>query len=193
MFPCPLFLGCLAARDFAAWGVSQMTPELAGRFRTFFAMLVGCALVIGGLGAMEIWRQSFRAAVQQSPPWVPALKALKPDAVVLTSDVPAVAWWSDRRAVICPVGSRADMATVIAFYRPDYYLALDPEERGVAFRDTDLSLIDQGPGWKLYRITGAFAGRSTRQTNTLASWIVTFGSPTRADRSLTTSPVTTPL
>ena len=35
--------------------------------------------------------------------------------------------------------------------------------------------------------------RSTRQTNTFASWIVTFGSPTRAERSLTTSPVLTPL
>src|SRR4051812_13383291 len=33
----------------------------------------------------------------------------------------------------------------------------------------------------------------TRQTNTFASWIVTLGSPTRAERSLTTSPVMTPL
>jgi Dolichyl-phosphate-mannose-protein mannosyltransferase len=157
MYPCLVMLSCLTVRDFGDWGASRMSDDLAGRFRTLFAFLGACALLIGAFGGLESWRQGFRTAGQPSPAWVSALKRLPPDAVVLTTDVPSVAWWTDRPAVICPVGSREDLSTVVTLYRANHYLALIDDEqpgRGVAFLGSDLSLLDQGPGWKLYRIKG---------------------------------------
>ena len=59
--------------------------------------------------------------------------------------------------------------------------------RGVAMRGDGSSVRSVQP------LFPAAASFSTRQTKTLASWMVTLGSPTRAERSLTTSPLLIPL
>ena len=62
IYPPMIALAALAVRDFADWGVSQMTPELARRGRWFLASLGVSALLIRGSGSLVTWRASFRSA-----------------------------------------------------------------------------------------------------------------------------------
>jgi hypothetical protein len=100
---------------------------------------------------------ALKAARSGPPSWLAAVEELPADAVILTLDVAPVAWWADRGAVIAPAGSRADLSRVVELYHVSHYLALDPSgpPQPVAFEDGDLELLDQGPGWKLYRIRAA--------------------------------------
>jgi len=163
LYPCMLYLAGLAVRDFAAWGVGEMTPRLAGRARLLLAALGASALLVGGFGAVIGWQSGFRTARQPAPAWRAALGRLPDSAVVLGPDVASITWWTDRKAVICPSGSRGDLATVVALFHVDHYLAVDDAERpgrGVAFQPADLTPIDRGEGWRLYRLRGPLlAGR----------------------------------
>ncbi len=157
MYPCLLTLTGLTVRGFRDWGVSQMSPALVGRFHAFFRFLLCGSLLIGFAGCLETWRQAFQTARRPPPEWVETLRKLPESAVILTADVPAVAWWADRKAVIDPVGDRRDLATVVNRYRADHYLSLtsDPSrEHRIAFQAEDLSELARGDGWTLYRIPG---------------------------------------
>jgi len=155
LYPCLLFQSWLTVRDFNDWGSNQMSPDLAARVRRSFVAFAVMAVLISGLGALEAWRQAFRSARQPTPPWVIAVSRLPHPSVVLTSDVGSVLWWTDRKSVLCPLGSRNDLFDVITFYKTNMYLAIGDEDlpgSGVAFRAEDLKLLDQGVGWKLFRI-----------------------------------------
>lgn len=157
MYPCLLLLAWFTLRDFAEWGRTQVTPLLASRFKTVSLLLGVSALLIGALGALENWRTAWGHARQPTPGWTAAVRSLPPETVVLTSDVGSVIWWSGKRAVVSPLGERSDLAAVVSYYKPGYYLALKEEERPggvVAFKSSDLERVDQGKDWRLYRIVG---------------------------------------
>ena len=165
LYPCMLFLAWLTVRDFEEWGATQVSPCLKARFRTAFALVGASALFVGAFGALENWRIAFEQARRPTPGWVDAVKQVPPTGVVLTADVGPVVWWAGRRAVVSPLGGRDDLATVIAAYDADYYLATGPDDlpgRGVAFSDLDLVPVDRGEGWGLYRIVGPIAAGDPR-------------------------------
>ncbi len=157
MYPCLIFLASLTVRDYQEWGQTQLSPCLQWRFRLAFLLLGASALLIGVLGGLENWRVAAGVARQPMPGWVGAVQQLPPSSVILTSEVGPVIWWTGRRAVITPLGSRDDLAVVIAAYQPGYYLGVGDEDlhgRKIAFLDRDLTLIERGQGWSLYRIVG---------------------------------------
>ena len=166
MYPCFLLLAWFTVRDFDQWGTTQVSPVLKARFRTAFALLGTCALLIGTFGALENWRKAYEQARQPTPGWAGAVRRLPPASVVLTADVGPVVWWTERRAVVSPLGDRADLDAVLTFYKPDHYLALGAEElpgRGVAFSSDDLVPLQQGEGWILYRIDLKKSGQSVKR------------------------------
>ncbi len=157
IYPCLLLLAWTSYRGFADWGTTQMTAVLAQRFRSAFALLAAGALMIGALGGIDLWARAYAEARREPPAWIKVVHALPESSVVLTNDVGAVLWWAERRAVICPLGTRDDLATVIAAYRADHYLGVGDGalgERGVAFTKGDLEPLARGPGWALFRIVG---------------------------------------
>ena len=119
-------------------------------------MGIAC-LMIGAMGSAMSWQAAFKeAANQPTPGWVAAIKALPDDAVVLSNDVAPIVWWADRKAVIAPIGSRHDLATVVNRYKVGYALGTaEGLGEGVAFREDDLEPIGLGAGWVLYRIVSS--------------------------------------
>jgi hypothetical protein len=76
---------------------------------------------------------------------------------VLTAYPPEVSWYARRRAVIAPLGQRADVLRVVAHYGPQWFLDSEPgmASRRVPFAAGDLQLVAAGEGWLLHRIVKA--------------------------------------
>ena len=56
--------------------------------------------------------------------------------------------------IVEPISSRADLATVIALYKPQYYFDDRPNDTDRAqFEPGELQLIASGNGWRLSKIT----------------------------------------
>ena len=157
IYPCLITLAALGFRDFEGWGVAQMSPALAARSRWVYALLAAVALLVGVSGAAMTWRQSFQGASRPPPGWIASVRSLPADALILTPEVAAVSWWTDRSALIAPVGLRSDLDALIARYPFTHVLApgnAGPPLPGLALGLDELTLIDQGEGWRLYRHQG---------------------------------------
>ena len=50
------------------------------------------------------------------------MQAIPDDAVVMTDNPYAVAWYSQRKAICCPGGPREHLLRVVNCYRPTFFL-----------------------------------------------------------------------
>ena len=154
LFPILLFLGALGTNDYLVVERGQLHPAVARRFRVAFAILFSIIGVGTLLQARWGWRVEFAQAREAAPTWISAIDALPPDAVIMTGAAPHVSWWTSRRTVIEPWGSRADLAEVIDLYKPRYYLDVAPGPRATRapFDPAELRPLGSGESWALYQI-----------------------------------------
>lgn len=154
LYPVVLFLAALGTIDYLEGPAAEVTHRVRQRVQRAFVGLTATALAMGLLTAQGAWRASRSSAGYGEPAWASHIRQLPPDAVVLTSDVPYVAWWARRRAVIEPWGTRADLERVMRLYDPTHYLDVVPGSRPdrPEFRAGELARIAGGEGWDLYAI-----------------------------------------
>jgi hypothetical protein len=116
------------------------------------------SLIYGAAFNIKLLDRSWKEARTDTPGWVAAFGEIPHDAVFITNSPWPVAWYSERCAVICPIGTRDDLLKVINIYKPDYYL--DTGEGFIntnpPFLNNELELIARGgkkePGWVLYKL-----------------------------------------
>jgi hypothetical protein len=153
-FPILIFLAALGTNDYLIVERAQLHPAVSRRFRLAFALLFTLIAVGTLLQARWGWRTEFAQAREPAPAWISAVESVPPDAVIMTSSPPRVSWWTARRTVIEPLGSRADLVEVLDMYRPGYYLDVAPGPRATRapFEATELEPMSKGDSWALYRI-----------------------------------------
>lgn len=158
IFPISLFLAWIGIRSH--WQArTERSHEPQSLTRMLRAgrrggLLLGLALLWAALPAARQWRWELIASGFSQPSWVGPVKALPADAVVLTGYPPEVNWYTRRRAVIAPLGSREDLTKVLQVYQPGYFLDIEATipNRRVDFVSEDLVMVARTPEWGLYRI-----------------------------------------
>lgn len=155
-----LFLVALGAREWHAWGRANVVGPLRPRAGRLVAVVGVGALLYAALPAARQWRWELIASRHPDPAWVPAVRALPDDAVVLATVPPLVTWYARNPAVIAPIGARDDLVRVVRQYRPSYYLQMDPGHpvASAPFAADDATLLARGDDWALYRVQPAAFG-----------------------------------
>jgi hypothetical protein len=171
VFPALIVMGGIGIRDYQAGPRDGLSEKLRGRARWWFALALGYTLLFGASSRMMNPLYSIGpppgakpGTEPPAPGWNAAARALPDEAILLTADPWHVAWWSEKMTVICPVGSREDLLTVLDTYAPTHFLELgirDDPARDVGFLSEELEPLESGPGWTLYRIVGDSAMEPT--------------------------------
>lgn len=153
VYPIVLTLAAAGLADVRDWAADQVGPRLRHRLVVALGALAFLQLAYTALDIRSGWRGFARQSRMDAPSWVPAVARTPRDAVVLTGLPPFVNYWGDRLAVMAPVGSRADLDTVLTTYRPTHFLVTgEPPELRPAFRGDELKPLAAGEDWALYEI-----------------------------------------
>ena len=154
LYPVLLFVAALGTIDYLSADESDVPPRMRQRISRAFNALLAASFMLALLTAQGGWRAERAGANVGEPSWAPHVRRLPADAVVLTSAVPYVPWWTRRKAVIEPWGTRADLERVIETYAPTHYLDIVPGPRAdrPPFASDELAPIASGEGWELHAI-----------------------------------------
>lgn len=151
LFPCLLFLGWLAVRNYREWARGAVRSELRLRVSAgFTAVLVGAALHAAVMGWPPLRQEIDGARMAGTPGWKTILEQLPSDVVVMSDLPPAVSWWTSRKAIVTPIGDRADLLAVLRLYKPQYYLELGTlltKPPLSAWSPGELERVAAGPAW----------------------------------------------
>jgi hypothetical protein len=160
----PAYVGLLSIcgtvlHDATRTGQAQLLDARRSRIKRIGVGLLLVALIWGAVDAARKWTAAFKIARQSEPAWVAAVRSTPPDAVVLTDLANPVVWYTERQAVNCPGGSRADLVTVLETYHPTHYLETGYARFGLAgaqFGKDELEPIalgeSRGRQWAFYRL-----------------------------------------
>ena len=149
-----LFVAALGTIDYLEAPAAEFTARVRQRIQRAFGGLMAVAFALALLTAQGAWRAERSGAEVGEPAWAPHVRRIPPDAVVLTSAVPHVPWWTRRRAVIEPWGTRSDLERVMQLYAPTHYLDVAPGPRSdrPEFEPGELVPLAGGEGWELHAI-----------------------------------------
>lgn len=154
LFPVLIFLSALGTSEYLA-REQDLHPEFRVRFRRAFAVLALLMSVATMFEARWGWREEFAQARSPKPAWIAPVNGLPRDAIIMTALPPMVSWWTSRRTVVEPLGSRRDLDAVMTAYRPGFYLDIETGNRPdrPPFAEDELQPMAAGSGWALYRIS----------------------------------------
>lgn len=149
-----LFVAALGTIDYLEDARTELPPRVRLRIQRAFAGLMAAAFALALLTAQGAWRAERSGASVGEPAWAAHVRRIPPDAVVLTSNVPYVAWWTRRMAVIEPWGTRNDLEQVMRLYAPTHYLDVVPGPRAdrPEFAPGELVPLASGEGWELHTL-----------------------------------------
>lgn len=163
VFPVLIYLLAVVVRDFRISRRDELSPGWAGRMQSMSGLILILSFLWGTTQATRNWRGAFIHGARLPPSWIPAVRQTPENAIVLTDNPWAVAWYGERKAVVCPVINRGDLLQVVRIYLPTYYLStgylndyFPVERRVVAFSSADLELLASGEHektpWALFKI-----------------------------------------
>ena len=158
IYPSQIFIFGLIFREFFSFDRSSNKKSSPPEFKSYlYAMLL--LILVQGLTSSGIsWKSSVREARKPSPGWSDRTRQTPSGSVIITNDPWSTAWYSERYAVMCPIGSHDDLLKVIEIYKPDYYLDTGTgfKKAKPSFSGSELELIAKGsPGegeWLFYKV-----------------------------------------
>jgi hypothetical protein len=157
VFPCLIWLAGLIISDF--YNIDRLEKSRGkARIVKIIPALIVLSLIYGIPGAISTSYSSLRTAQSPTPGWVNITKSIPESSVIMSHDSWSAAWYSERYAVICPIGDRDDLQQVLDSYHPDYYLVTGRgfTDKNSPLTPDDLELVEKGvqndSEWAFYRL-----------------------------------------
>jgi 4-amino-4-deoxy-L-arabinose transferase-like glycosyltransferase len=155
LLPILLFVAALGIGGYAAFEAEHAPFALERRMRTGAGVLLGALVCTAAFDFRWGWREEYSAGRRAAPSWRSAIEALPADAVVMSDGAPMVSWWTGRKTIVEPLGTRTDLVHVAALYHPRYYLDVATQARAdrPPFATGELRPVAAGSDWRLYEIS----------------------------------------